>query len=76
MPQHIYGRGLLGLCSVREDVPNPQETGGPREFRGLGGWGEVWGLPYGDGAGRRYGMWKSWRLDWKGSKIWSVKNKN
>ena len=26
----------LGL--VREDAPNPQETGGPREFRGLAGW--------------------------------------
>jgi hypothetical protein len=31
---HIQ-QGLLGLCSVREDVPNPQETGDPREFRGL-----------------------------------------
>jgi hypothetical protein len=34
-PQHIYSRGLLGLGSVREDAPNPQETEGPREFRGL-----------------------------------------
>jgi hypothetical protein len=34
-PQHIYSRGLLDLGSVREDTPNPQENGGPREFRGL-----------------------------------------
>jgi hypothetical protein len=37
-PQYIYSRGLPGLGSVREDVPNPQETGGSREFRGLLGW--------------------------------------
>jgi hypothetical protein len=36
-PQHIYSRGLLGLGLVREDVPNPQETEGPREFRDLVG---------------------------------------
>jgi len=41
--QHIYSRGFPGLGSVREDAPNPQETGGPRRFRGL--------------VGRRYGMW-------------------
>jgi hypothetical protein len=34
----IYSRGLLGLGTVREDTPNPQETGGPREFRDLVGW--------------------------------------
>jgi len=33
-PQHIYSRGL-GLDSVREDAPNSQETGVPREW-------EVW----------------------------------
>jgi hypothetical protein len=37
-PQLTYSRGLLGLCSFRDDVPNPEETGGPREFRGLVGW--------------------------------------
>jgi hypothetical protein len=26
------------LDLVRENVPNPQETGSPREFRGLVGW--------------------------------------
>jgi hypothetical protein len=25
------------------------------------------------GMGRRYGMWNSWRVDWEGNKIWSVK---
>ena len=27
-------RGLPGLCSFRDDASNPQETKGPREFRG------------------------------------------
>jgi hypothetical protein len=36
-PTYIYSRGLLGLGSVKEDAPNPQETGGPRVFRGLVG---------------------------------------
>jgi hypothetical protein len=26
---------MLGLNSVREDATNPQDTGGPRKFRGL-----------------------------------------
>jgi hypothetical protein len=38
-PQHIYRRGLAGLSLARKDAPNPQETGEPREFRGLVGWG-------------------------------------
>jgi len=25
------------------------------------------------GAGRRYGMWNSQRVEWEGNKIWSVK---
>jgi hypothetical protein len=33
--QHICSRELLGLDLIREDAPNSQETGGPREFRGL-----------------------------------------
>lgn len=28
----------MGLGSVREGGPNPQETGGPKKFRGLVGW--------------------------------------
>jgi hypothetical protein len=34
-PSHIYSRGLPGLASVREDVPNSRETWDPREWRGL-----------------------------------------
>jgi hypothetical protein len=40
---------------------------------------EVWWGRGGDilvevgGMGRRYGMWNSWRVDWEGNKIWSVK---
>jgi hypothetical protein len=37
-PKHIYSIGLPGLGLVIEDAPNPQETGGPREFRGQVGW--------------------------------------
>jgi hypothetical protein len=53
-PQHTHSRGLPGLCSFRDDAPNPQETGGPREFKGQVGWGEStwrWG-----GVVKRYGM--------------------
>ena len=38
------------------------------EFKGLVGWEH----PSGDGAGRRYGMWKSQSVDQEGSKIWNV----
>jgi len=58
-PQHICSRALSGLASVREDAPNPQETGGPRDFRGLVGW-VIWGHPCGDmgrGTGSRCAMW-------------------
>jgi hypothetical protein len=33
--------------NLRDDVPNPQETGGPREFRGLVAWWWL-GHPHGD----------------------------
>ena len=47
--QHIYSRGLLGLGSVREDTPNPQETGGPREWGSLVQWQmEDWEHPHGE----------------------------
>jgi hypothetical protein len=36
-PQHTYSRGLLCLASVKDDTPNPQETGGPRESGWVGG---------------------------------------
>ena len=72
-PQHISNRGLLGLCSFRADAPNPQETDGPKEFRGQVGWS--WGHPRGDSrVGRRCGMWRKQRVDgWGGNRIWSVK---
>jgi hypothetical protein len=37
--EHSYSRRLPGLCSFRDDSPNPQEAGCPREFRGWVGWG-------------------------------------
>jgi hypothetical protein len=52
---------MLGLDSVRKDIPDPQETRCPREFKGLVGSGvEGWGYPGGDrekDRGRWYGMW-------------------
>ena len=46
---------MLGLGLVREDIPNPQDPGDPRERGGLvcGSW--EWGHPCEDG-GRKYGM--------------------
>jgi hypothetical protein len=35
----MYNRGLLDLFSFRDDAPNSQETGGPKELRGQVGWG-------------------------------------
>ena len=61
-PQHIYSRGIPNLGLVREDVPNPQETWGPREFRFL-----VCLCvehPPGDRQAERcYGMWSSWKVE-------------
>ena len=45
----MYSIGLPGMSLVKEDAPNPQKTGEPREFRGLMGWG--WVHPHGDGQG-------------------------
>jgi hypothetical protein len=53
----------LVLDSVRKDVPNPQETGDLREFRGQVGWGlgiSMW--RWGE-VGRRCGMWNSRRVE-------------
>jgi hypothetical protein len=65
-PQHTYSRGLAGLCSFRDDVPNPQETGGARVFRVQMGWrveASMWKLGV---VGRKYGMWNSWRVGGEG----------
>lgn len=50
---HTYNRRLPGLCLFRDNTPNPQETGGPREFRGWG-WGGESRHPLGD---RVVGWW-------------------
>jgi hypothetical protein len=64
-----------GLCSFKDDAPNPQETGGPRELQvrwgGGGGihmemgwgWEELWDVEQPDGG---------WGV--AGNGIWSVKN--
>jgi hypothetical protein len=50
-PQHTHRRGLPVLCSFRDDEPNPQKTGGPREFRGWGWGGGVGTSMWGQGSG-------------------------
>ena len=66
-PIHIKHR-LLCLGSVREDAPNAQETGSPKEFRGLVGW--EWGhLMDTAGVRRRYGMGNSQEVYWERNKI-------
>jgi hypothetical protein len=69
-PTHLQ----QGLGSVREDAPNPQETGHPREFRDWVGW-EMGGRTslWRQGAGMRYGMWNSQRGDQEGDKTWNLK---
>ena len=62
----MYSRGLPGLDSVREDVPNPKETGGLREWGGLVEC--VWGVSVRMGTsswkqGRRYGIRNSQMAD-------------
>jgi hypothetical protein len=74
-PQHTYSRGLPGLCSFRDDAPNLQETGVPREFRGQVGWGlGVFKWRWGQ-VGRRCGMWSSQRVDGAGVGEWDMEYK-
>ena len=61
-PAYRYSRGLPGICSFRVDAPNPQETGGPMEFREKVGWGMEastwrWG---GWGGGMECGTVRGW----------------
>ena len=49
------------MGSVREDAPNPQESGGPREWGGLVGWGV--------GEGRDIHMKTGAR---SGEEVWNV----
>jgi hypothetical protein len=53
---------MSGLSSFRDDTPNPQETGDPREFKGQVGWG-VGKSTWRQKVGRRYGMWNSQKVD-------------
>jgi hypothetical protein len=62
-PQTQYSSGLPGLCSFRDDAPNPQETGGLREFRDQVGCELGTSIWRQGGAGRRCGMWSSGRVD-------------
>jgi hypothetical protein len=50
------------MCSSRDDAPNPQETGGSREFRGHVGWGLEASMWRWGGVGRRCGMWSSQKV--------------
>jgi hypothetical protein len=58
----MYSRGLMDLCSFRDDSPNPQETRGLREFRSqvvvvvVGG-----DILVETGLEKRYGVWSSRR---------------
>jgi hypothetical protein len=45
------------MCSIRDDAPNPQETGGCKEFRGL--------------VGVEVGVGTSSRR-WGGEEVWDV----
>ena len=60
------------MGSVREDAPNAQETGGPRVFRDLVGWG-VGSVDILMEIGRGVKVWDVEQLEGKsGGKIWSV----
>jgi hypothetical protein len=65
-PQHLYSIGLQGLCSFRDDAPNPQETRGPKEFRGqVGrGLGHPPGYRVGWGGGVGCGAIGGWMWGW------------
>jgi hypothetical protein len=49
--QDTYSRGLLDLCSVRNDASKPQETRCPREMRGQVAW-EVAASMWRQGCGK------------------------
>jgi hypothetical protein len=61
-PQHTYIRGLLGLCSFRDEAPNHQETGAPGslEVRWSGGVGHPHEDGVGWGGGVGYGAVRGW----------------
>ena len=63
----------MGLGSVREDAPNPQETGGPGSlavwWSGGGGSRDILMETGGQRGGMGYGM----EMDRERNKIWSLK---
>jgi hypothetical protein len=63
------------LLLFRDDAPNPQETGGPREFRGQVGW-EVGASTWRQGCGEE--MWDVEQLEdgWGGRGEWNMECKN
>jgi hypothetical protein len=63
---------MPGLGSVREDDPNPQETGGPGSLEAWWSGGETSSWRWGGGT---YGMWNHQRVDREWNTIWSVKKK-
>ena len=71
-PTYIQQR-TAGSGSIRDDAPNPQETGGPREFRGHVGWG--WGHPHGDGVGWGGGVGCGAVGEWMGGREWNIECK-
>jgi hypothetical protein len=70
-PQHTYSRGLLGLCSFRDDAPKPQDTGGLRVFRGQVAW-QVRTFMW-----RQDGGVEVWDVDmrWMGGREWNMECK-
>jgi hypothetical protein len=60
---------MLGLDSMKEDAPNPQETECPREWGGLVRWRVGWGnILITQGRWRSYEMWNSRKPDQEGIK--------
>jgi hypothetical protein len=57
-PQHTYSRGLLHLCSVKDDASNPQETEAPGSLEVRWGGEEVWDVEHSKGGwgGIKYGV--------------------
>ena len=72
--QRFLNLSALVVGSVREDAPNPQETGGSREFRGLVasgvGGGDILEETGGWGVGMGHGIFRGWTRGW----WWAIKS--
>jgi hypothetical protein len=62
------------VCSFKDDAPNPQVTGGPREFSGQVAWGRGASMWRRAGVGRRCGMTSQQRVDLRGGE-WKMECK-